>query len=973
MKMMENDRENNSCVDVNTPAKKKKLRQAQLPFQRSPIGSTSVTQTKKRKLSSPSMECKGIKISRKSKSMDRKITVDKLSIHHEYIDIADDSDMENLNENATTNKDQSKNKDTTSKQEPKEFQKAVVKLSPLTKYLTKTEEKVEASNVESSNKFELEANYAASQPGSSTQHTETLKNESVDKSDGKADDKSDDKLDGKTDDKLDDKLGDKSDDKLESKADNVASQSSNSKQETEINNSVNPNDSSVTVKSLDDESQEQSEEKLAENVDTSRKNINSSEPSTSTADQLIEKQLTPKQLERKLYFDMKREEKEKLRMERDRIQEERRKEKEEKRRQREEQRILEKSLKIQRRQQEYELKQKEKQAREVERRKRDEAREEEKRKKEEEKLEAERRKQKAASNFTSFFVAKKQKSVEEESTKKVQNFMPFEVKADMKLAPVCRRNLSEEEKDTLDNTKNRVISEAKLYLSNLKNKKIVPRKSSKTWPLETKDDDVVLLDDDNDGNANIVNQDIVVEKQRTKLLQFKENRRPPYWGTWRKRSEIINPRKPFSKDEKWFNYEIDSDEEWEEEEPGESLHGSDEEKDEENPEDNEYDVDNEFMVPHGYLSEEELRADEEDKEGMTPETHKFKLKVLGEQFESERNTKTSKLKPKIVGCVWRGLENSFSENVPPRTRDFLLTREAWVQQTPVSLPTAIENDAGAECGTTTDQSTPKHSRKSRFPAEAIPELIRLLHGNTHGRGFLVKEFFTFWNKKHEPLGNQISKSSLMHKIRDLGKWTSCPEEGPMHLKPCWYVPQDIRKKYLEEDLQLPNQWSYNLIPKRKRMQMMMEVEEKEEDKKNVPLITQFTKKITQEEMKKQLTVDKPVKPPKRAILISVAREEQLPSTSRDSPLKKFITNEKKADTQKYEDDTDDDIVILVDQREEADKKKNVKTIPNVVKSRKKKKVSPRKITNSSKQIKIKIENKSATGSVSTSVDVEEIN
>ena len=50
-----------------------------------------------------------------------------------------------------------------------------------------------------------------------------------------------------------------------------------------------------------------------------------------------------------------------------------------------------------------------------------------------------------------------------------------------------------------------------------------------------------------------------------------------------------------------FEYEIDSDDEWEEEEPGESLKGSDDEKDEkeENPEENEYDIDNEFMVPHG--------------------------------------------------------------------------------------------------------------------------------------------------------------------------------------------------------------------------------------------------------------------------------------------------------------------------------------------------------------------------------------
>jgi len=51
--------------------------------------------------------------------------------------------------------------------------------------------------------------------------------------------------------------------------------------------------------------------------------------------------------------------------------------------------------------------------------------------------------------------------------------------------------------------------------------------------------------------------------------------------------------------QKWFDYEVDSDDEWEEEEPGESLKGSDDERDEENLEENEYDVDNEFMVPHG--------------------------------------------------------------------------------------------------------------------------------------------------------------------------------------------------------------------------------------------------------------------------------------------------------------------------------------------------------------------------------------
>lgn len=139
-------------------------------------------------------------------------------------------------------------------------------------------------------------------------------------------------------------------------------------------------------------------------------------------------------------------------------------------------------------------KQKEKQAKEEERRKREEAKEEERKKKEEEKLEAERKKQKAASNFTSFFVAKKQeKSVDEESTTEVKNFMPFEVKADMKVAPVCRRTLNEQEKSSLDEKYNEGITQlSNLYINELKHKRYVPRKSFQTWPFEAKDD-VILL------------------------------------------------------------------------------------------------------------------------------------------------------------------------------------------------------------------------------------------------------------------------------------------------------------------------------------------------------------------------------------------------------------------------------------------------------------------------------------------------
>lgn len=123
----------------------------------------------------------------------------------------------------------------------------------------------------------------------------------------------------------------------------------------------------------------------------------------------------------------------------------------------------------------------------------------EKRKKEEEKLEAERKKQKAASNFASFFVASKKQGVNKSTAEEVSaaietNFMPFEVKADMRVAPVNRRTITAEEKLYLDQHFNiRSLSHKLLYLENMRHGRHVPKKSRKTWPLEAKDDEIVLL------------------------------------------------------------------------------------------------------------------------------------------------------------------------------------------------------------------------------------------------------------------------------------------------------------------------------------------------------------------------------------------------------------------------------------------------------------------------------------------------
>ncbi|ONK72400.1 uncharacterized protein A4U43_C04F19030 [Asparagus officinalis] len=101
-----------------------------------------------------------------------------------------------------------------------------------------------------------------------------------------------------------------------------------------------------------------------------------------------------------------------------------------------------------------------------------------------------------------------------------------------------------------------------------------------------------------------------LQSLRKKLLQFDKSNRPAYYGTWSKKSCAVGPRRPLKMDPD-LNYDVDSDEEWEEEEPGESLSDCDKDVDEERLEeetlkfDDEEESEDGFFVPDGYLSENE--------------------------------------------------------------------------------------------------------------------------------------------------------------------------------------------------------------------------------------------------------------------------------------------------------------------------------------------------------------------------------
>ena len=228
------------------------------------------------------------------------------------------------------------------------------------------------------------------------------------------------------------------------------------------------------------------------------------------------------------------------------------------------------------------------------------------------------------------------------SNESVGPFLPFQLKPDQSLAnpiPSCIRdnfNVAAFDCDVQYQDESK-----QLYLDEIKKRDTfrVGRKYRLKAKKTSNDNDIQILELN---SQSMIKDDI--PKFKVKFLSFHENCRPPYFGTYNKRSRQVTGRRPFGQEVKWLNYEIDSDEEWDEGGPGESLKGSDDEAGD--PEDD-YDIDNDFMVPHGYLSDEEAAREEEDDLKMGKDGN-FREK----EMITRKNMKVKLLKPVSIGCLW---------------------------------------------------------------------------------------------------------------------------------------------------------------------------------------------------------------------------------------------------------------------------------------------------------------------------------
>ncbi|CAG5132335.1 unnamed protein product, partial [Candidula unifasciata] len=170
--------------------------------------------------------------------------------------------------------------------------------------------------------------------------------------------------------------------------------------------------------------------------------------------------------------------------------------------------------------------------------------------------------------FQSFFIKPKDNNVKPATPKSTTGmFIPFELKKDMHLAPAVRRDaLTEDKKNNLDQTLANAENYVNTYLAQLKNGDVKPHRTGRVLRVNPQPEEDVEIVHDSEALKKVT--------YCVKILQFHTDYRPPYCGTWRKKP-ALSARNPWKKDETVFDYDVDSDEEWEEEEPGESLSCSD--------------------------------------------------------------------------------------------------------------------------------------------------------------------------------------------------------------------------------------------------------------------------------------------------------------------------------------------------------------------------------------------------------------
>lgn len=305
---------------------------------------------------------------------------------------------------------------------------------------------------------------------------------------------------------------------------------------------------------------------------------------------------------------------------------------------------------------------------------------------------------------------------------------------------------------------------------------------------------------DSKDNSVIDSQKFTRSKQ---LLQFDKSHRPAFYGYWPKKSEVVKPRCPLVKDPE-LDYEIDSDEEWEEEEPGESLSDCDKEEEEENTEENLSKADDEdesedgFFVPDGYLSENEgvevermdhsELVEEANGSPSCPQIETEELSLFFKQLK-HLNTLTEhalkKNRPFVVSNLMHEKSQSQPLSSTPESEQTCL-QALSIRAFPVGpsidlvAPNDIQEDEKQkqeDCSSSSKVGVVPIASGATITDSDLPEIVTIIQSCPHGINVVVKSL-------RDKFPN-VAKSQLKSKVREISIFSDNR----------WQVKKEILEKF----------------------------------------------------------------------------------------------------------------------------------------------------------------------------------
>ena len=275
-----------------------------------------------------------------------------------------------------------------------------------------------------------------------------------------------------------------------------------------------------------------------------------------------------------------------------------------------------------------------------------------------------------------------------------------------------------------------------------------------------------------------------------KLLQFEENLRPPYFGSWSKESGHIKARKYLAKDPS-LDYDVESDLEWEEPEDGEDIGDSDAENEDDNDgyEDEEGDG---FVVPDNYMSDCEyaddmMETDAFETESGDQQVPNWASKPLQRAF----NAATDRAR-KCRGTLVVSNSKKIAIDLPEGDGDDQRTLAMIVGDSRLLLGFSVENVYSSPMPVKMyDQEQERKEREERrnamgrrvttLPVETLKDLVRFLQVNRKLKiNRATAKFVDEVNSgtQQDDSAGGITKASVKRKINEIASF----EKGEWHIK-----------------------------------------------------------------------------------------------------------------------------------------------------------------------------------------------